>query len=183
MKHSVKFKAITYKGDVIKKTVKVDCPEFKEYFDNLIVNGKELSFKVSVEDQVMTWLDNTDKSGIMDKNEWYTILDYSVPKKVVKQTKAQKIEKVKSMIEDVFGKLGSEHSTQLRDDFMIVYIKMFDKINKLTPDEQFLIVLGTMDVAYTAQSEAYKHAIKLIQSIGDKDLFAKVHGSKQRVIR
>lgn len=182
MKHSVKFKAITYRGDVVKKTVKVDCPEFKEYFDKLVVNGRELSFKVSVEDQVMTWLDNTDKTGIMDKNEWYTILDYSVPKKVIKQTKAQKIEKVKSMIEDVFGKINSEHSVKLRDDFMVVYIKMFDKINKLTPDEQFLIVLGALDVGYTAQSEAYKHAIKLIQSVSDRDLFNKIQGSRQKTI-
>ena len=182
MKHSVKFKAITYRGDVVKKTIKVDMPEFSEYSEKLVVNGEELCFKVSVEDQVMTWLDDTDKSGIMDKNEWYTILDYSVPKKVVKQTKVQKIEKIKSMIEDVFGKINSEHSVKMRDDFMVTYIKMFDKIQQLTPEEQFLIILGTLDVGYTAQSEAYKHAIKLIQSIGDRELFAKVHGSRQKSI-
>ena len=182
MKHNVKFKAITYRGDVVKKTVKVDGPEFKEYSEKLVVNGNELSFNVSFEDQIMEWLDNTDKLTIMDKNGWYTILDYSVTKKVVKQTKVQKIEKIKSMIEDTFGKMDSEHSVKLRDDFMITYIKMFDKINKLTPEEQFLIILGTLDVGYTAQSEAYKHAIKLIQSIGDKDLFAKVHGSRQKSI-
>lgn len=179
MKHSVKFKVITYRGDVVNKTVKVDTPEFRNYTEDLTINGNKFSFNVCVEDQVMDWLDNTDKSSIMVDNGWYTILDYKVPKKVVKQTKAEKLEEFKAMIDNNFNP-AFEHSTKLRDDFMVTYIKMFDKIQKLSAEQQFIIVLGTVDVAYTAQTEAYKHAIKLIRST---DPMFRVEGSKQRVIK
>jgi len=68
MKHRVKFKAITYRGDVVNKTVKVDGPEFKEYSEVLNINGKEYSFNINIEDQVMDWLDTTDKTVIIDQN-------------------------------------------------------------------------------------------------------------------
>jgi len=103
MKHSVKIKAITYNGDVVNKTVKVDGPEFKHYVEQLVINGTPFSFDVSVEDQVLEWLDNTDKTIIMDQNNWYTVLDYNVRKKVPKQTKAQKLEEFKGLVEKYFN--------------------------------------------------------------------------------
>jgi hypothetical protein len=185
MKHRVKFKAITYRGDVVNKTVKVDGPEFKEYSEALKINGKEYSFNVTIEDQLIDWLDTTDKTEIMAQNNWYTILDYKVPIKVVKQTKAEKLEEFKSIVDTYFKPWGDdsfEHVVKLRDDFMVTYIKMFDKIQTLSAERQFIIVMGTLDTAYTAQTEVYKHAIKLIQATNDKDLMLRVVGSRQRSI-
>jgi len=181
MKHRVKFKAITYRGDVVNKTVKVDGPEFKEYSEVLNINGKEYSFNINIEDQVMDWLDATDKTVIMDQNNWHTILDYKVTRKVIKQSKADKLDQFKQMVETYFDP-SFEHSVKLRDDFMVTYIKMFDKIQTLSAEQQFIIVMGTLDTAYTAQTEAYKHAIKLIQATNDKDLMLRVVGSRQRSI-
>jgi len=181
MKHRVKFKAITYRGDVVNKTVKVDGPEFKEYSEVLNINGKGYSFNINIEDQVMDWLDATDKTVIMDQNNWHTILDYKVTRKVIKQSKADKLDQFKQMVETYFDP-SFEHSVKLRDDFMVTYIKMFDKIQTLSAEQQFIIVMGTLDTAYTAQTEAYKHAIKLIQATNDKDLMFRVVGSRQRSI-
>jgi hypothetical protein len=181
MKHRVKFKAITYRGDVVNKTVKVDGPEFKEYSEVLNINGKEYSFNINIEDQVMDWLDATDKTVIMDQNNWHTILDYKVTRKVIKQSKADKLDQFKQMVETYFDP-SFEHSVKLRDDFMVTYIKMFDKIQILSAEQQFIIVMGTLDTAYTAQTEVYKHAIKLIQATNDKDLMLRVVGSRQRSI-
>jgi hypothetical protein len=181
MKHRVKVKVITYKGEVLNKTVKIDGPEFKEYSEVLNINGREHHFTINVEDQVMDWLDATDKTEIMDQNGWHTILDYKVNKRVVKQSKADKLEEFKRMVETYFDP-SFEHSVKLRDDFMVTYIKMFDKIQKLSAEQQFIIVMGTLDTAYTAQTEAYKHAIKLIQATNDKDLMLRVVGSRQRSI-
>ncbi len=182
MKHSVKFKAVTYRGDVVNKTVKVDGPEFNQYVEDLVINGTTFSFTVSIEDQVMEWLDGTDKTNIMEQNGWYTILDYGVRKKIPKQTKADKLEEFKGLVDKYFNP-DSERSVKLRNDFMVTYIKMFNKIQKLSAEQQFIIILGTLDTAYTAQSEAYKHAITLIQSISDKDIAKRVFGSRQRVIK
>ena len=181
MKHRVKFKAITYRGEVVNKTVKVDGPEFKEYSEVLNINGKEYPFNITVEDQLIDWLDATDKTDIMTQNDWYTILDYKVSRKIIKQTKAEKLEAFKAMVETYFDP-SFEHAVKLRDDFMVTYIKMFDKIQTLSAEQQFIIVMGTLDTAYTAQTEAYKHTIKLIQATNDKDLMFRVVGSRQRSI-
>jgi hypothetical protein len=85
------------------------------------------------------------------------------------------------MVETYFDP-SFEHSVKLRDDFMVTYIKMFDKIQTLSAEQQFIIVMGTLDTAYTAQTMAYKHAIKLIQATNDKDLMFRVVGSRQRSI-
>jgi hypothetical protein len=179
---SVKFKAITSRGDVVKKTVKVELPsDMEERTETLNINGTDISFKITLEDQVMDWLDSIDKSPIMDENDWYTILDYNVVKKATKQTKVKKLEEFKELIKNHFNS-EFEHADKLRDDFMVTYIKMFDKIQTLSAKQQFIIVAGTLDTAYTAQSEAYKHAIKLIQSISDKDIAKRVFGSRQKMI-
>jgi hypothetical protein len=180
---SVKFKAITSRGDVVKKTIKIAAPaEMEERIEVLNINGNDISFTITIEDQMMDLLDTIDKSYIMDQNDWYTILDYKVNKKVTKQTKAKKLEEFKDLVKEYFNP-DFEHADKLRDDFMITYIKMFDKIQTLSAKQQFIIVMGTLDTAYTAQSEAYKHAIKLIQSISDKDIAKRVFGSRQKMIK
>ena len=80
MKHRVKFKAITYRGEVVNKTVKVDGPEFKEYSEVLNINGKEYPFNITVEDQLIDWLDATDKTDIMTQchKEWNLINEKDV---------------------------------------------------------------------------------------------------------
>ena len=96
-------------------------------------------------------------------------------------TKKRKLDQFKQMVETYFDP-SFEHSVKLRDDFMVTYIKMFDKIQILSAEQQFIIVMGTLDTAYTAQTEAYKHTIKLIQATNDKDLMFRVVGSRQRSI-
>jgi hypothetical protein len=161
-KYKIKFKALSFGGNMINKTLQIEMPEFQEKNETIIVNGNKFNYCLGIERQVMDYLDNMDKIHIMYDNEWATIIDYKmyVPKERV--TKLDKITAFKNLVINYFNP-NFEHADKLRDDVMVVYIKMYDKIKNLTPEQQFMIVLGTLNVGYAAQSEAYKHAIDLIK--------------------
>lgn len=82
MKTKVTFKAISY-GKLVRKTIAIEHPEF-----DVIPSDIFLGFKtspISIESQVIDYLDSIDKSDIMHKYEFDIILDYYVPKKYRKR--------------------------------------------------------------------------------------------------
>lgn len=162
MKRKITFKAITYRGETVKKTLQIDIPDFQEKIQTIMVNGNKFNYVIGTDDQIMDYLDRMDKHTLMDANDWSIIIDYKmhVPKQRV--SKVQKIQAFKNLVTNYFNP-NFEHADKLRDDVMVVYIRMYDKIKNLTPEQQFMIVLGTLDVGYAAQSEAYKHSVSLIQ--------------------
>ena len=169
MKYKIKFKALTYRGDTVNKTLAIEMPEFKERIESVMVNGNKFNYSLGIEDQVMRYLDDMDKRNLMDDNDWAIVIDYKmyVPKEKV--SKVQKIQAFKNLVTSYFNP-NFEHADKLRDDVMVVYIKMYDKIKNLTPEQQFMIVLGTLDIGYAAQSQAYKHAIDLMKGDVPKSL-------------
>jgi hypothetical protein len=179
MNYKIKFKALTYRGETVNKTISIEMPEFKEKIESVIVCGNKFNYSLGIEDQVMEYLDNMNKQDLMDKNDWGVIIDYKlyVPKE--KLSKVQKIQAFKNLVTNYFNP-NFEHTDKLRDDVMVVYIKMYDKIKNLLPEQQFMIVLGTLNIGYAAQSQAYKHAIELIDGTVPKSL--KKLGNKENKI-
>jgi hypothetical protein len=148
---------------MVNKTLQIEMPEFQEKTETFIVNGNKFNFTIGVESQVMDYLDSVDKRYIMDDNDWAIIIDYKLFVPKPKMSKVDKISAFKSLVINYFNP-NFEHADKLRDDVMVVYIKMYDKIKDLTPEQQFMIVLGTLDVGYAAQSEAYKHVTDMLKS-------------------
>ncbi len=172
MKVKVRFKCIDFSGGVVKTTVKFDCPDFKNEEGTFNANGHQLPYKTTINQQIIEWLDNQDKSDLMDKYGWYNILNYEVVEKKVKEKKVT----INEMIDGFLS--GMEHSEQIKIDFIATYIKMSETIKGLPVEERFKIVLNTLEVGYIAQTEAYKHSIKLIKSISDGDLFLSMQNDK-----
>lgn len=162
-KQKIKFKVLTFRGEVVNKTLQIEMPDFQEKVETFMVNGNKFNYTLGIEHQVMEYLDNMDKSGIMYDNDWATIIDYKLFVPKPKMSKADKISAFKSLVTNYFNP-NFEHADKLRDDVMVVYIKMYDKIKGLTPEQQFMVVLGTLDVGYAAQSQAYKHVIEMLKS-------------------
>jgi hypothetical protein len=161
-KQKIKFKVLTFRGEVLNKTLQIEMPDFQEKVETFIINGNEFNYTVGIEHQVMNYLDNMDKSGIMYDNDWATIIDYKLFIPKAKISKIDRITAFKNLVTNYFNP-NFEHADKLRDDVMVVYIKMYDKIKNLTPEQQFMIVLGTLNIGYSAQSQAYKHATELIK--------------------
>jgi hypothetical protein len=162
-KYKIKFKALSFGGNMVNKTLQIEMPEFQEKTETFIVNGNKFNFTIGVESQVLDYLDSVDKRYIMDDNDWAIIIDYKLFVPKPKMSKVDKISAFKSLVINYFNP-NFEHADKLRDDVMVVYIKMYDKIKDLTPEQQFMIVLGTLDVGYAAQSEAYKHVTDMLKS-------------------
>lgn len=149
----IRFKAITHRGKVVSKTLKIDVPN---------------------EVNPLDYLDNIDKLHMMEDNDWGTILNYWV---VVKKPKTEKVT-LKSLVEKYFK--NSENREKIVIDFMVVYSRMKDELEGLKPELQFKMVLKTMNVGYDAATEAYRHSIKLIQSISDEDVQKELDFDKRK---
>lgn len=143
----IRFKAITHRGKVVSKILKIDIPKDSE---------------------PMKYLDDIDKLNIMEDNDWGVILDYSI---MIKKPKTQKIT-LKSLVEKYFE--NSKNKEKVVIDFMVVYSRMKNELDMIKPELQFRIILKAMGVGYDASSETYRYAIELIKSIGDEDIQKKL---------
>lgn len=73
MKTKVIFKALR-RGAVVRRTLLIEHPDFI-VIPSETFNGYELP-PISIESQVIDYLDSIDKSDIMAQNDWDIILDY-----------------------------------------------------------------------------------------------------------
>lgn len=73
MKTKVIFKALR-RGAVVRRTLLIEHPDFI-IIPSETFNGYELP-PISIESQVIDYLDSLDKSDIMAQNDWDMILDY-----------------------------------------------------------------------------------------------------------
>lgn len=78
MKTAVTFKAITYRGKVVCKTIRIEH-DFQT-IPPVEIQGV-LFPETSVERQVMEYLDEMDKRELMEEREWSVILDYWIASK------------------------------------------------------------------------------------------------------
>lgn len=82
MKTKITFKALR-RDNVICKTLSIEHPDYNVIPSELF-NGFEVP-PISIESQVIDYLDNIDKSDIMAKYDWDIILDYYPYKKKVRK--------------------------------------------------------------------------------------------------
>lgn len=78
MKTDIIFKALQ-QGKVVRKTLSIEHPDY-DIIPSEEFNGFELP-PISIESQVIDYLDSVDKSDIMAKYDWDIILDYYPYKK------------------------------------------------------------------------------------------------------
>ena len=73
MKTKITFKALK-RGSVVRRTLLIEHPDFI-VIPSETFKGYDLP-PISIESQVIDYLDNIDKSNIMAQNDWDMILDY-----------------------------------------------------------------------------------------------------------
>lgn len=161
MKTKVSFKAIGLRGEPITQTVLLEHPDFVEQNKTVNLNGEPADFTITVDSQIMEWLDNQDKSDLMYDHEWYTILNYSVVKPKVK-SKSKRVQ-LGEIIEHFFVTTSPTEKTQMRADFLATYSKMYSSIKDMSAIKQFEVVLSALEVGYGAATQAYRHTLELLQ--------------------
>lgn len=157
MKHSIKFKAITHRGLIVNKILRIEAPE---------------------ETSPIQYLDVIDKTSLMEDNDWGCIIDYSLVTSKSKRT-AKENKKANLMLyfEEYFAK--SEHKQTLKLDFTATFLQMKESLKGLNVEKQFLLILKAMGVGYDASSEAYRKSTEMIQAISDKNLQKKLGWDKK----
>lgn len=151
MKTKIIFKVLQ-RGKVLFKTLSIEHPDY-----NIIpseeFNGFELP-PISIESQVIDYLDNIDKSDIMVKYDWDIILDY-YPKKQRKRKK--KINEVADFIEYMRPLVESFPDLQIPIEAVICLGKneLFGcrKSNLQKAKE----VLKMLELSYVAATCAYRN--------------------------
>jgi hypothetical protein len=148
MKTKVKFKAVTDRGNVVTRVLEVEHPDFTEIDKtfSVKVNGVNttLPFRRTVNEQVIEWLDDQDKSNLMYDNEWYCILNYEAH---VPKPKVNKREAVFRLAEEAFT------SEEAKASFVLVYSRLHKNLSKLSVEDQFKVVLDSF--LLTAEGQAY----------------------------
>lgn len=97
IKTKITFKALK-QGKVVYKNLSIEHPNY-DVIPSELFNGFEMP-PVSIESQVIDYLDNIDKSDIMVKYDWDIILDYYPYKKKVRKNEIEEfIEYIRPYIE------------------------------------------------------------------------------------
>jgi hypothetical protein len=176
MKVKIKFSAIKYStGKTINFTKTMLCPDF-EVIDNSVFLIKHIgqedikkygiNTNISIESQIMDWLDKQDKMQLIYEHDLLCILSYEVAKKKIKtlvvvtiEDKIQENElKIASLIDEYFEK------DELRIAFNYSYQQVKNEIYKLTIHEQIKIVLSMVDVGLLGSITAYKNMLNIFNS-------------------
>ena len=78
MEKNITFEYLPVHGDPATVGIEIVFPDFEEYTDEVVLNGQRLPITITVEDQIMEYLDEMDKSDIMAKYDMEIIMDYHI---------------------------------------------------------------------------------------------------------
>lgn len=78
MRKNITFEYLPVHGDPGAIDIEIGFPDFEEQTDEVILNGQCLPVTITVEDQIMEYLDEMDKSDIMAKYDMRIIIDYHI---------------------------------------------------------------------------------------------------------
>ena len=78
MRKNITFEYLPTHGGPEAIGIEIEFPDFEEYTDEVVLNGEHLSITITVEDQIMEYLDEMDKSDIMAKYDMEIIIDYHI---------------------------------------------------------------------------------------------------------
>jgi hypothetical protein len=147
MKHSIKFKAITHRGLLVNKILRIEAPEGTS---------------------PIQYLDVIDKTSLMEENDWGCIIDYSFIPKTKRTSNKNKKSNLMIYFEKHFA--NSEQKQSLLLDFTATFLQMKESLKGLNVEKQFLLILKAMNIGYDASSEAYRKSIEMIKAISDKNI-------------
>lgn len=151
MKTKIIFKVLQ-RGKVLFKTLSIEHPDY-----NIIpseeFNGFELP-PISIESQVIDYLDSIDKSDIMAKYDWDIILDY-YPKKQRKRKK--KINEVADFIEYMRPLVESFPDLQIPIEVVICAAKNELFNCQKSNFQKAMEVLKMLELSYNAATCAYRN--------------------------
>lgn len=164
MKQKVKFKAVR-RGSVINFTHIVECPDFK-VIPSKNFKGVDLP-EVSVERQVIRWLDGQDKSKLMYEKDVDLILDYCIP---VKQ---------KGKVNVINLIMKAEVPDGLRADLLAVYKKIKPTLKGKSVNNQIDLIFSHLTIAHYAATAAYRNIKEVLNPDSKKNTDVKLLGDSR----
>lgn len=140
----IKYKAISYEGERTSFVEQHTCPDFKSQperdFDGHRLPG------ISIESQVLDWLDDQDKHYLISKHDLMCILDYEVYTGLSVS--------LPEIFESRYESFGI--SEEVKNNIIATYAVMKGSIENLPIEKQIEIVLSAMDVGFKSSGEAYR---------------------------
>jgi hypothetical protein len=149
MKQKIKFKALTYHGKVVFFIKEFECPDFK-VIPPTNFKGIKLP-EISVENQIIDWLDGQDKTSLMIEKDLGIIIDYFIPKK---RSKFSIIDYLKM----------ANLSEQMIFDLMVVYKEIKPLLKGKSVKIQIQIMFSHLIIGYQAMTNAYQNITAMLQS-------------------
>lgn len=149
----VKFKAIGLRGEPIRFTQKIECPDFQEietetnkYIDQRFIDEGIINSKITVEEQQEEWLSDFDKWSIIVEKDIDSIVDWAIIRKKKKVNYEEiKFEALKTKLLEIWSNQPDRVA-----DFLSIYQEMFPKIKRFSLIKRFEIVLQSYIVATKA---------------------------------
>lgn len=142
MKQKINFKALTYRGKLVRFTKMYDLPDFKVIPPSKI---KGVIFQeISIESQIMAWLDEQDKEKLMIERDLGVILDYEVSKK--REPKPTLVDYLKQ----------DNLSEQVLTELLAIYSEIRPVLKGKTITTQVEILFSHLDIGCKAASTAYQ---------------------------
>lgn len=155
MEVKVKYKAFGLRGNRVSFTHTHECPDFKEIVKDCIL-FKGTTYTITVDEQVMEWLDELDKMFLIYKEDVDSIIDYSIVKPKERKNrvgKSKSVEVFKEHVED----LGM--TDEMKINFFITYDRLKDSIKSMTTHQKVLVVFDALGLATEARTAAFQHMI------------------------
>lgn len=151
MEVSIKYSAISYDGENVSFVETHTCPDLKLITDRKF-EGYQLP-SVSVESQILDWLDEQDKHYLIDKHNLMCILDYEV------------FTGPKLILPDFFEEHYKEIqiSESLKNDIIATYAEMKNSLDGLTFDQQWRILFDAVLLGHKAAGEAYRRISAILK--------------------
>ncbi len=149
MKVKIDFTILTNCGEGQENVViEMTCPDFVE-------KKQKGTFGVNVttvEEQIVRWLDEQDKTSLMYEHDIYTIISYKVYKPEIVVMKEISAEVFKGM------------DKQKMIDFFAIYKRMEHSLRGITAIRKFEIVLTVMGIAQDAQAEILRRVNIMLEN-------------------
>lgn len=162
MKTNITFKALQ-RGKVVRKTLPIEHPDY-DIIPSETFNGYELP-PISIESQVIDYLDSIDKSDIMAQNDWDIILDY-YPKK--QRIRKKRVDEVADFIEYMRPLVESHPDLQMPIEAVIRVAK--DELfgHQKSNIQKAKEVLKMAEMSYVAAIGAYKNIGRIFDDCKQK---------------
>lgn len=174
MKVKIAFDIIDYAGRSSADEIPIECPDFEEQKDihhNKLINNEyqDIELTYTVEQQILSWLDEMDKTEMMAQNNWSIIVNYAL---VFNKEQSKMMDKIsknrrKTKLEMILDAFDSIEDEKLRDDYKAAYTKMQPSISMLSAERQIIITSASIDVGYLAQKVIIDRVLGILQGKED----------------